>query len=217
MKTAIVFGATGLIGEYLVRELVKNTAYSKVKVFVRQKTLLEHPKIEEHIIDFCKIGEYTQLLSGNELFICLGTTIKKAGTYEKMELIDKTYPVEIAGLCERAGVKKMAVVSSIGANIKSRNNYLRIKGMMESEILKIPFVQKAVVRPSVLFGKRKERRIGERTGKFIIKVIGFALVGKLRKYRGIHGQTVARAMISILNKQLKDEIYESDVLQVLGS
>ncbi len=217
MKTALVFGATGLVGGYLVEELTFNSTYTKVKIFGRRTLGINNPKVEEHIINFEKLEEASELIKGDEIFICLGTTIKKAGTYKEMEKIDWHYPVSIAKIAQLNGVGAIAVVSSIGAKKDSGNKYLQIKGKMEEEILGLNFSNIVVARPSILLGSRNEYRFGESVGKVVIKAFGFLMLGKLKRYKGIHGRKVARALINILSKNLKDKIFQSDYLEELGS
>jgi uncharacterized protein YbjT (DUF2867 family) len=153
---------------------------------------------------------------GDDLFICLGTTIKKAGSVKKMEEIDCDLPVKIAELASTNNVKRIAVVSSLGASASSKNYYLRIKGKMEEGIMKLNFENIAIVRPSMLLGERKEKRTGETVGKIVMKTFKPLLTGKLRKYRAIHGKDVARAMITILQNDPGKNIYESDEIQKIA-
>jgi uncharacterized protein YbjT (DUF2867 family) len=217
MKTALIFGSTGLVGSYLIQELIDCGEYSEIKSFVRKPTGIKQTIISEHIIDFGKLDDFAGLFKGDDLFICLGTTIKKAGSVAKVEEIDRDIPIRIAEICQKNGVKKVAVVSSIGANKSSKNYYLRIKGEMEAGILAQNFENIAILRPSILLGKRSETRFAETAGKGFMTVFGFLLFGKIKKYRAIHGQTVARAMIAILKQDLKEKIYESDIVQIIGA
>jgi uncharacterized protein YbjT (DUF2867 family) len=213
-RTAIVFGATGLIGRSLIDELSIYDTYDLIKVFVRKKTdLSEVGKIREYSIDFSNLNEYSEMITGDDLYICLGTTLKKAGSVSKMEEIDRDLPVSISKIASANRVKRVAVVSSIGADSDSSNNYLRMKGEMESQILALTFKTIAILRPSILLGKRKEKRIGESIGKVFIRLFGVFLAGKFRKYRGIEGKDVAKAMIRILNEKTGKEIFESDILE----
>ena len=212
-RTALVFGSTGLIGNLLVEELVSNPLYSEIKTFVRQETGVSEQKVNEVIADFEDLSPLTGEVKGDDLFICLGTTIKKAGSVKNMEKIDRDLPVNIATIAQKNGVKRIAVVSSIGAAASSGNYYLRIKGEMEDGILKLDFENKAILRPSILLGERKERRTGEIVGKVVMKAFQPVLKGKLKKYRAIHGRDVARAMINILRNESTGNIYESDEIQ----
>jgi uncharacterized protein YbjT (DUF2867 family) len=212
-RTALVFGSTGLVGNLLLEELVDSERYSAIKIFVRQSTGISVPGVEEIIADFSDLENLTPKITGDDLFICLGTTIKKAGSVENMEKIDRDLPVKIAQMARSNGLKNVAAVSSIGASADSKNYYLRIKGEMEEGIMMQDFENIAIVRPSMLLGERKERRTGELVGKVVMKAFKPVLTGKLRKYRAIHGKDVARAMIIILEQKPGKKIYESDELQ----
>jgi len=216
-RTAIVFGATGLIGRSLVNELTSSENYSLIKIFGRnEKRYSSVEKIREFVIDFNRLPDYSEQITGDDLFICLGTTIKKAGSVEKMEEIDRDIPIRIASIASANRVNRIAVVSSIGADPGSKNYYLRIKGEMERGVMTLNFKTIAVVRPSILFGERNERRMGEAIGKFMMKIFGIFLVGKYLKYRGIEGKAVASAMVKILSNRTGKEIYESDKLQKIA-
>ena len=212
-KTAIVFGATGLVGNLLVEELTKSGNYNAIKIFVRQSTGVSEPRIEEIITDFSVPESYLSRVTGDDLFICTGTTIKKAGSVENVEKIDRDLPVLVAKAAFKNGIKRIAVVSSIGAHEKSKNYYLRIKGEMEETILKLDFERTVIVRPSILLGERKEIRAGEIVGKAVMKAIQPVFNGKFKKYRPIHGRDVAKAMISLLQKEGEKKIFESDELK----
>jgi uncharacterized protein YbjT (DUF2867 family) len=216
-KTALIFGSTGLIGNLLLEELIISEEYKEIRVFVRQATGVSEAKVLEYAVDFTNPGTFSNLITGNDLFICLGTTIKKAGSVQKMEEVDRDLPVKIAELAFANGVNKIAVVSSIGANPLSSNYYLRIKGEMEQEIMKLRFENIAIVRPSMLMGERKEKRAGETAGKVVMKIVNPLLIGKMKKYRGIHGRDVARAMITILKNNPVKILYDSDELQKIAN
>jgi uncharacterized protein YbjT (DUF2867 family) len=215
-RTGIVFGSTGLIGNLLLEELINSEEYEEIRIFVRQTTGVSEAKVKEFEVDFSKPETFSKLIVGDDLFICLGTTIKKAGSIKRMEEIDRDLPVMIASAASANNVLRIAVVSSIGASTTSSNYYLRIKGEMEQEILKLKFENISIVRPSMLLGERKEKRAGEIAGKVVMTVVNPLLMGKMKKYRGIHGRDVARAMIMLLKKESDKEIYESDKLQLIA-
>ncbi len=215
-RKALVFGATGLIGNLLVEELVRSDKYSSIKSVVRQATGVTEPKVEETVVDFGNLENLTSAIKGDDLFICLGTTIKKAGSVSSMEKIDRDLPVSIASIAGVNGVKRLAVVSSIGASSRSSNYYLRIKGEMEEGILNAGIGTTVIVRPSMLLGDRKERRTGEMVGKVVMSAVRPVLLGKLARYRAIHGRDVARAMIALLSSDHGKQIIESDELQRLS-
>jgi uncharacterized protein YbjT (DUF2867 family) len=213
-RTAIVFGAMGLVGKALVEELSKSDRYDLVKIFARGKTdYAGREKIKEFVTDFNNLSEWSDRISGDDLFICLGTTIKKAGSVARMEEIDRDLPVNIASVASANSVEKLAVISSVGANPDSSNYYLRIKGEMERELMKIKFRTLIILRPSMLFGDRNERRTGEEIGKVMLKFFSIFLIGKLAKYRGIEGWKVAKAMVKAIHEKTGTEILESDAIQ----
>lgn len=217
MKTALVFGSTGLVGSHLLTQLIDREDYSEIKIFVRKPSGIKNPKVKEFIIDFEQLENSRELLKGDDLYICLGTTIKKAGSVANVEKIDRDIPLKVAEICQQNNVQKIAVVSSIGANKNSKNYYLRIKGEMEAGILSLNFTNIAVLRPSIILGERNEKRFAETIGKVFMQVFGYLFIGRAKKYRAIHAHTIACAMIAILNQDLKEKIYESDIVQIIGA
>lgn len=216
-KTALVFGSTGLVGNLLLKELLASDKYDSIKIFVRKPAEITHPKITEYIVNFQNVASFEDKIKGDDLFICLGTTIKKAGSIKIMEEIDCDLPVSITSAACKNGVKRLAVVSSIGANHSSSNYYLKIKGKMEEGIMKYYFENTAIVRPSMLLGERKEKRSGENAGKIFMKIFNPLLYGKMKKYRSIQARDVAKAMISLLSRDQVKTIYESDELQLIAN
>lgn len=213
-RTALVFGATGLVGKALVEELCKSDRYGMIKIFVRGRTDFEGmEKIKECIIDFNFLKEYSAMITGDDLFICIGTTIKKAGSVSRMEEIDRDLPLGIASAASQNSVERLAVVSSLGANPESSNYYLRIKGEMEKGLMKLNFRTLIILRPSILLGSRTEKRTGEKIGKIIMGIFGMFLVGRLSKYKGIQGAKVARAMMNSIDDETGLKILESDQIQ----
>jgi uncharacterized protein YbjT (DUF2867 family) len=213
-KTAIIFGATGLVGSELLELLVADNRYLKIKVFGRRLPGITDDRIISRIVDLADVKSWSSEITGDELYICLGTTIKKAGSIAAMEVADRDVPAEIARVGRDNGVKAIAVVSSIGADPGARNYYLRIKGEMETEIAGIGYDRTVIVRPSMLLGKRDEYRFGEEVGKAVMKAIRILFIGKMRKYRGIEAIDVAKGMIRLLNTNPKPEriVFESDEL-----
>jgi uncharacterized protein YbjT (DUF2867 family) len=169
--------------------------------------------MEEIITDFSDQESLAVQVRGDDLFICLGTTIKKAGSIANMEKIDRDLPVMVARIAHDNGTKRIAVVSSIGATPSSKNYYLRIKGEMEQGIIELGFERTVIVRPSMLLGDRKEKRAGEIVGKVMMKTVQPLLAGKMKKFRAIHGRDVARAMITLVLGEPGISIIESDELQ----
>ncbi len=216
MKNILVIGSTGLVGTHLVRELEAHSGVETIRLLVRKAGFAPGNKTDVIVSDFSEESLSAAMQGISAVFICLGTTIKKAGSIQAMENIDRDLPLRIARLASQHGVKQLAAVSSVGANEKSNNYYLRIKGEMEQGIRKLGFENLALVRPSLILGERNEKRFGEQFAKIIMQATGFLFVGKMRKYKAIHARTIARAMIRILEENKQETVFESDALQVLG-
>jgi uncharacterized protein YbjT (DUF2867 family) len=215
-RTALVFGSTGLVGSLLLEELIVSDVYSRIKIFVRKPVKISNSKVEEILIDFSAPESYSTYIEGDDLYICTGTTIKKAGSIAEFEKTDRDLPVKLASIAKTNGIEKIAVISSIGANSASGNYYLRTKGVMEQAVIELQFNHCVIARPSMLLGQRDEKRIGESIGKVLMKILNPILSGRLRKYRAIHGRDVARGMIAALQEGSIKTIYESDELQKLA-
>ena len=205
MKTAIIIGATGLVGNLITQKLLEDNRYEKVKVFVRRSLNINNPKLEEHIVDFDNIALWKNNLSGDELYSALGTTIKKAGSKDAQYKIDFTYQYEAANAASENGVRKYLLVSSLGANSKSNNFYLRMKGSLDEKVQQLSFDRIRIFRPSILVGDRSEKRFGESLG---IKIAGTLtkIIPALKKYRPIEATRVAEAMIKSANQIVSTKI-----------
>jgi uncharacterized protein YbjT (DUF2867 family) len=193
-KTALIIGATGLVGKNLVLKLMDDSDIEKIRIFVRSPTEFVSSKLEEIITDFDKISSYKDLLVGDVLFSCLGTTVKQAGSKAKQKLVDYNYQLEFAEIAKTNGVENYVLISATGADANSFIFYNKIKGELEEAIKKLHFEKTTILQPSVLNGPRNDNRIGEQFGAFVIDNLG-ALFGSLKKYRSISGKQVARAMI----------------------
>jgi uncharacterized protein YbjT (DUF2867 family) len=213
MKTAIIIGATGLVGNQLTKKLLKDDRYSIVKIFVRKSSSITHSKLEEHVVDFEKLEQWKNKITGDELCSAMGTTIKKAGGKEAQYKIDFTYQYECAKAASENGVGKYLLVSSAGANATSGNFYLRIKGELDERVSELPFKQIYIFRPSILAGERKERRRGEVIGISAINFLA-SIIPPLRKYRPIEAATVAEAMIKAANAENKTKISIYELEQI---
>ena len=195
MKTAIVLGATGLIGKKVTEHLLKNDTYSTVIILVRKPLNINHPKLKQHIFNYDAIDN--TLLKGDDLFCCLGTTIKTAGSKEAFRKVDLDYVVNVAKASKDNGINHFAVISAMGANKNSKVFYNQIKGEMEESIQAIGFNSTYIIRPSLLLGDRKEFRFGELIGKFFMITLSFLIP---KKYRAIYDVQVAIAMIHFMNQ-----------------
>lgn len=217
VKTAIVFGATGLIGKCIVQELLLRSDYSKVKTFVRKASGVTHEKLEEHVIDFNKIDAYKSFMVGDEIYSCYGTNITQKPDKQMWRFVDVELPVLTAKACLENGVKSCAVVSSIGANAKAGASYMRLKGEMEEAMQQLGFDQLVLVRPSFLLGKRDKVRWHEEPGRWVMQFFGLFMFGKAKGFKAIQARVVARAMIALLNAPPSEQIiYTSGELRKLG-
>jgi len=190
--TANVIGATGLVGKQLVQQLLINDIFEEVKVFSRRKTTIVHPKLVEHVVDFKSKITWEDLLNGDVLFSALGTTLKQAGSKEKQYDVDFLLNLDFAKQAKKNGIKHYVLVSSVGANSKSKVFYTRIKGELDDAVAKLGYENLVVLRPSSLTGKRSEKRLAE---VISIPIATFITKFIFKKYRPISDETVAKAMI----------------------
>ncbi len=211
MKTALIAGSTGLIGGQLLQLLLNDEYYDVVKAISRKPLEITHPKLENIVLDFDKLTEHHDKLKADDVFCCLGTTIKKVKTKEKFRQVDFDYPVQLARLTQVNGAEQYLLVSALGADKNSNIFYNQVKGEVEEAIEKIGFKSYQIFRPSLLMGNRNESRSGEEAGKVFFKYFGF-LVPK--KYKGIESIKVARAMqVLAVQHQQGKHIHESKELQ----
>lgn len=216
-KTALIAGATGLIGKELLQFLLNASEYEKVVAIVRRSVGIDHPKLEERIVDFDQLDQNNEIFAVDDVFCALGTTIKKAKTKEAMWKIDVDYPVEIARLASSQEAKKFLLVSSMNADPDSPIFYPKMKGKLEEEIKQIPFETTAIFRPSLLLGERDEFRLGERAAAAIFTKLPFFFNGPFKKYRAIEGRTVASAMYHAAQKDTRGlTVYPSEKIEEMG-
>ncbi len=206
-KTAIVFGATGLVGSHLVEELLGDERYDTVRIFVRRTTGIDHKKLDERIIDFEKPETWADKVRGDELFSTLGTTRKTAGSLEAQYRVDYTYQYNAIKAAADNGIKTLVLVSSPGADPKSKVFYTRMKGELDRDVQKLPFEKIVLIKPSLLTGKRENSRLGETIGAYIGHVLTRVLFF-LYTFRPISGCTVARAMVNAANGAVGEGVSE---------
>lgn len=200
-KTAILFGATGLVGGHCLRQLLVHPAYKKVIAIGRRKLKLSHEKLQQHVIDFDKLEDYSHLIKGHDLFSCLGTTMSKAGDKEAFYKVDFTYAYESARMALKNGANQVLLVSSVGADSDSMFYYPRVKGELEEAMKQLDFWAVRIFQPSVLLGDRQENRLAEsigiRLGKGVDWLTGGQLLGK---YKPVEAEDVAKAMLRAAQK-----------------
>ena len=216
IRSAIVVGATGLVGTELVKLLCESDKYISITVISRRKLDYKHPKLTVKIRAFDELGEQ-DFDFADDLFCCLGTTMKKAGSRMEFEKVDFEYPLQIASLAKKQGVRHFIVISAMSANEKSSIYYSRVKGKLENELKELDLPQLSIVRPSLLVGKRNEFRFGEKMGETILKILNPVFIGPLKKFRSIEAKQVALAMmvIALHSKKIPIAIYDSSELATL--
>jgi uncharacterized protein YbjT (DUF2867 family) len=195
MKTAIIIGSTGLTGKALLYQLLQDEQFGKVILFLRKELNIKHAKLIQHAVDFNLLGNYKDLIKGDVVFCCLGTTIKTAGSQDAFKKVDFTYPTEFAKIAKLNGVSTFLLQSSLGADAASNNFYLKVKGETEQALQNLSFNSFATFRPSMLLGDRTEFRFGETIGKLVMRFFSILFIGKLKRYKAIHVNQVASAMI----------------------
>ncbi|MFY0675556.1 MAG: oxidoreductase [Bacteroidia bacterium] len=201
-KTAFIAGSSGLTGGYLLNLLLESSIYNKVISLVRKPTGKQNDKLEERVTNFENLESEISTLKADDVFICLGTTIKKAKTQENFKKVDLEYPTTIAKTLKQNGAKQLAVVSAMGANSKSKIFYNRTKGEMEDLLEKIDFQNLFILQPSLLMGNRNEFRLGEKIGQKVMCIVDPLMVGPAKKYRSINAYDVAYAMLELCNSDL---------------
>ncbi len=194
--TATLVGATGLIGGYLMEELINDSYFDSVRILIRRPLEISHPKLEKKIVDFNDSDSLLVALSNSDIVFCsIGTTQKKVnGDLSAYRKIDFDIAVNVARFCKMTDCEKFILVSSVGADQKSKNFYLKLKGEIENAVKKIGLKTVHVMRPSVLMGDRKETRLGEKAGKVVLSALSFLIPAK---YKPIHPKDVAKAMKSV--------------------
>jgi uncharacterized protein YbjT (DUF2867 family) len=211
MKTAIIAGATGLIGNQLLFNLIESDEYDKIIALVRKEISFHSPKLIQVIVDFDNLQLVQDNLKADDVFCCLGTTIKKAGSQEEFKKVDYEYCLNLAKETHKNGSKNFFLVSALGANAKSKVFYNKVKGELEEAINKIEFKSFYTFRPSLLLGNRTEFRLGEKIMQIILKPISKLMVGSMKKYAAIESKFVAKAMYNAAQQNRKSyHILEND-------
>lgn len=212
-KSAIIFGSTGLVGGLLLEQLIADERYGEITIFVRKPTGNKNNKVDEIIFDPKKLDEFRSKVKADEVFCCLGTTIRTAGSQENFRRVDYELVRWCAVCAKENGVKNFFVVSSLGAFADSANFYYKVKGEMEKAVSVLGFAKCVILRPSMLMGKRKEFRFGELIGQIVMTLFWIFIPPK---YKTISGKRVAKAMIVAANNEKINGILESNEIRRLG-
>ena len=208
-KTALVFGGTGLTGRHLLDQLNRDPRYDEVVMFSRKEFPHSYPKLRVSVVDVLKPQSYQDKIKGEDLFCCIGTTRKKAGSKEAFEQVDFNFPANLAEIAEENGVPNFIIISSIGASPKSWSHYLRTKGLMEEAVRKHAFHKLYILRPSLILGRREEFRWGEEIAKFLNRAFKYLFKGRLKKYKAVYAGDIAKCMTRLANSMYNQIIIES--------
>lgn len=205
MKRAIVYGASGLVGSYILETLLQNEDYAQVTIVVRKGLHIRHPKLKELIGDFHSLRDLVKDIGAEEIYIALGTTQKKTPDRKGYYQIDHDYPVLAAQLAKANGATSVFLVSAVGANSHSSIFYTKTKGETERDIIGLDLDHTYIFRPSMILGSRKESRRLEKIFQSVCKAINPLLIGKLSNYRGLDARYIAQAMVNAAG-QLHDKV-----------
>lgn len=190
-KTALIVGASGLTGQHLLELLLDDPLYAQITIYVRKPVHISHPKLVQQIVDFERLDG---AIDATDVFCCLGTTIKKAGSQDAFKQVDLIYPQKIAALQLAAGSQKFLVISAVGADERSSIFYSRTKGQLEKALALLRYPCLCIFRPSFIMGDRTERRVGEKIGIFVAKLMSPILIGPLKKYKPVSAKALAKSM-----------------------
>ena len=217
MKTALLFGSSGLVGGHLLNQLIKDTNYSKIKLFVRSDAEISDPKVEIIKTDFNSLENHKEDIKGDDCFFCIGTTKHNSPDKDDYRRVELEIPKEVAQIAKSNLVNSFIFVSALYANPKSSGEYIRFKGQVEEELKELNFPKLAILRPSFLIGDRKEKRVSEMIGIFVFKLLSPLLLGPLKKMKPIHSETVAKAMIAVIQNDIQQTIFESNEVSEISS
>ena len=218
MKTALVFGSTGLVGGHLLDQLIKNENYNKIKLFVRSEIIINDLKVEIVKTDFNNMEKHKEEITGDHCYFCIGTTKQNSPDKDEYRRVELDLPKQIAQITKSNSVNSFVFVSSGYADPNSSGDYLKFKGLVEEELKRLSFNKLGIMRPSFLIGDRKEKRLGEKLGIFVFKLLSPLFLGPLKKMKPIHSKKVAKAMIKITDGDFKQNVFESnEIVEVSNS
>lgn len=213
-RHALLAGASGLVGDRCLARLLDHPAYDRVTVLSRRPLARSHAKLYVELVDFDGLPSLRERC--DDVFCCLGTTIRKAGSQEAFRRVDHDYPLALARIGMAAGARQFLLVSALGADAKSSVFYSRVKGETERDVAATGLSKAIFMRPSILLGERHEQRPGEKAGIFAGRLIAPLLLGPLRKYRPIQADDVAAAMLYAANHDVHPGPIDSDQIARLA-
>ena len=217
MKTALLFGSSGLVGGQILNLLTNDVNYSKIKIFVRSEPKIQSNKLEIIKTDFNDLEKFKDYIKGDDCFFCIGTTKQNSPNKNEYQKVELEIPKKIAQIARANSVNSFIFVSSIYANPNSSGDYVKFKGLVEEELKKLNFSNLGILRPSFLMGDRKENRVGEKIGILTFRLLSPLLLGPFKKMKPINSEKVAKAMIKIANENLGKTIFESDEIVEITS
>lgn len=217
LASALLLGATGLVGGHVLDLLLDDPAYGRVVVLGRRPVDRQHPKLQQHVADLGRLEEHAALFAVDDVFCCLGTTIRAAGSQDAFRRVDHDYVVGSARVAAGAGARRYLLVTAAGADAGSRIFYNRVKGEAEAGVRAQPFEAVVILRPSLILGPREQRRTAEAVFQRVAPALGWMLVGPLRRYRAVDARAVARAMVRAAKERTRGiRIVESEEIQEIG-
>ncbi|MGM0579128.1 MAG: NAD-dependent epimerase/dehydratase family protein [Bacteroidota bacterium] len=217
-KTALIAGATGLVGGHLLDLLMEDDHYSTVKIISRRTLGGNDGKLKEIIIeDFDKMESNTKELKADDYFCCLGTTMKKAGSKAAFKKVDFEYPVNLAAIARENNANSFHLISAMGADSSSIIFYNKVKGETEDAIQSMKLEKAFIYRPSFIAGERAEKRAAEKAALWVADKLDFLFSGPLKKYAAVHAKTIANAMLQTAkNDESKFKIIPSNEIENTG-
>ena len=216
-KTAIILGASGLTGGFVLQKLIEDERYNTIKLFSRSKIEGLPDKVQQFIGDLLELNQFKTDFTADDVYCCIGTTAKKTPDKTLYKKIDFGILVAAAKLSKENHIDTFLVISAMGANKNSTVFYNKTKGEMENSVLKQQIKNTYVLRPSLIGGDRQETRLLEKIGLVIFKVIQPLFIGKLKKYKIVNAETIAQAMIGLANTKYTEVIITSEHINKLGN
>jgi uncharacterized protein YbjT (DUF2867 family) len=216
-KTALIIGATGLVGEQCLNELLNSVAYEKVIALTRKPIKSPKAKLQCLVTDFENLDSLKDQLKADDIFCAIGTTIAKAGSKEAFRKVDFEIPLKVAEIAKQNGATRFILVSSLGADAKSSVFYSKVKGELEEAVKKLRYDWLVIFRPSILLGDRKEKRTGEQIGRFVAEKFSFLFAGPLRKYAGTPVYLLSKKMVRVAQEKEPSSLEKIPLTRIIDN